>query len=250
MVRHGRRLALGFTALGSLVLWLVAAPAAADHSAWLVTGAVLAAATTAAALAASTARQVSRSRPWWLLAAACSAWAGGAAFWAVDAAAAAIDLPAASPADLFYLAFYPLAAAALLTMPGAPTLGCAAECCSSTASSPRQPSWRPRGPSRSRPALGGAGPEPVRRGGRHGVPVRRPAAPRPAGLAGGRLARGRSPRRGAGGRLGRPCSAVRTPSYALVVNAGGSTLGGAVNVGYVGAFGLLGAAAFAARRVT
>jgi diguanylate cyclase (GGDEF)-like protein len=249
MVRHDTRLALGSAAVGSLIVWLVAAPATADPAAWVVTGSVLAAATTAAALAATTARRVPRSRPWWLLAAACSAWAFGAVFWAADAASASIALPAASPADLFYLAFYPLAAAALLTMPGAPTtrlrrgvlvldgLVAAAALLAASWSLAISPSLGGAGPSRFAEAVATAYPfgDVLLLGllaslGATWHEIDR----RVAGLV------------AAGGAMLCGADAV----YALVVNAGGSTLGGVVNVAYVGAFGLLGGAAVAARRRT
>jgi diguanylate cyclase (GGDEF)-like protein len=247
MVRHDARLAPACAALGSSILWLIAAPATADPVSWLVTGTVLAAAVAAAALAAATAQRVARSRPWWLLAAACSAWAVGAAFWAADAAAVRIDLPAASLADVFYLAFYPLAAAALVTMPGAPTTrprrgvllidGLVA------ASALLAASWSLV----VAPSLGGAGPSRFA----EGVATAYPFADvlllgllASLGAAWYEVDRRVAAFMGGGGALLCGADAV----YALVVNAGGSTLGGVVNVGYVAAFGLLGAAAVAARR--
>ncbi|MGQ0535305.1 MAG: sensor histidine kinase [Methanobacteriota archaeon] len=74
-----------------------------------------------AALLASRAQESAGSRrAWALLGAACVSWAAGGAVWAYYELVLGVDVPFPSAADVGYLAFIPLAAAALVLLPGAP----------------------------------------------------------------------------------------------------------------------------------
>jgi diguanylate cyclase (GGDEF)-like protein len=70
----------------------------------------------AGAVCAGTARRAPAGRPWWLMGAACASFSLGTVIWTVYASVFGIDVPFPSVADVFYLAFFPFAAAGLLAL--------------------------------------------------------------------------------------------------------------------------------------